>query len=96
MPWSVLRTLLTCVSSMLSAPKSPVRWDKKSVLSQHEVKSGHRMDSKPLIEKITVLDREPRDSHRKVLESIHIKLRGAILNCNGRIPTSIPLHAAAA
>ena len=48
--------------------------------SQHEVKSGHGIDSKPLIDQITVLDPESRDSHRKVLEAIHIKLRGATLN----------------
>ena len=39
--------------------------------------SGHRMDSKPLVEQITVLDQAPSDSQRKVLESIHIMLRGA-------------------
>ena len=40
------------------------------------------MDTKSLIEQITMLDREPRDLHRKVLESISIKLRGATLNRN--------------
>ena len=40
------------------------------------------MGSKPLMDQITVLDREPRNSHRKALESIHIKLRGATLNHN--------------
>ena len=29
------------------------------------------------MEQITVVDRESRDSHRMVLEDIHIKLRGA-------------------
>ena len=33
------------------------------------------------MDQITVLDRESRDSHRKVHESIHIKLRGVTLNC---------------
>ena len=62
--------------------ESLVRGDKKSALSQYQVQSGHMMDNtcKPLIEQITVLNREPRDSHKKVLESIHIKLRGGTFN----------------
>ena len=40
------------------------------------------MDSNHLIYKITVLDRESRDLHRKVLKSIYVKLRGATLNYN--------------
>ena len=48
--------------------KSIERGDDKFALSQHQVKSGHRMDSNLLIDQITVLDLEPRDSHRKVLE----------------------------
>ena len=50
--------------------------------SSHQVNSEHMMDSNPLIEQITVLDREPRNSYRKVLGSINIKLRGATLNDN--------------
>ena len=33
------------------------------------------------MDQIPVVDRESRDSHRKVLEAIHIKLSGATLNC---------------
>ena len=36
-------------------------------MDEKSVKSGHRMDSKPLMDQIIVLDRESRDSHRKVL-----------------------------
>ena len=35
----------------------------------------------PIIDKINVLHKEPRDIDRKVLEVVHIKLRGATLNC---------------
>ena len=56
--------------------ESLVWGDEKSVLSQHKVMSGHRMDSKLLIDQITVLEWESRDSHRKVMETIYIKFRG--------------------
>ena len=32
------------------------------------------------MDKIKVLDKEPRDLHRKVLEAVNIKLRGPTLN----------------
>ena len=51
-------------------------------LRQHLVKSGHIIDSKPLIDQISLLDTGFRDWHRNMLESIHIKLRGATVNCN--------------
>ena len=38
--------------------KSLVRGDEKSALSQHQVNSGYRLDSKPLIDQITVLSRQ--------------------------------------
>ena len=34
------------------------------------------------MDKIKSLDKELRDLHRKMLEAVHIKLRGATLNCN--------------
>ena len=34
------------------------------------------------MDKIKVLDKEPRDLHRKVLDAVHIKLMGATLNHN--------------
>ena len=36
--------------------ESLARGDEKSALSQHQVKGVHRMDSKPLMDWITVLD----------------------------------------
>ena len=62
--------------------KSLMKGDKKSALGQHQVQTGHSMDNKPLMKHITVVYRESKDLHRKVLEAIHIKLRGATLNCN--------------
>ena len=50
------------------------------------------MESKPLIDQITVLDWESRDSHKKALELIYIKLRGATSQLQWWIPTSRPLH----
>ena len=62
--------------------KSLARVNEKSALSQHQVKGGHRMESKLLMNPITVLDCESWDWHRKVLEPIHITLSGVILNHN--------------
>ena len=60
--------------------KSLAIGDGKSALGQHQVNSVHRIDSKSLIDQITLLDQGPKDSHRKIPESIDIKLRGAILS----------------
>ena len=51
-------------------------------LSQHHKQSGYRWNNKLIMDKMKVLDKEPTDLHRKVLEVVHIKLRVAILNCN--------------
>ena len=59
--------------------RSVERLDSKSTLSQHQEKSRHRWNNNPIMDKIKVLDKEPRDLHGKVLEAVHIKLRGAIL-----------------
>ena len=66
----------------LISPYILVRGEEKLALIQHQVNSGHRIDSKPLMDQITVLDRESWDLHRKLLTLIHIRLRGAILNHN--------------
>ena len=58
--------------------------DSKSALSQHQVMTGHKVLSKPVIEGVKVIDSEPRNMHGKVKEAIHIKLRGATLNRTGR------------
>ena len=50
-----------------SLERGPRNWPLANI-----VKSGHRMNSKPLIDQITVLDRESRDSHKRVRELIHI------------------------
>ena len=39
--------------------------------------------SKPVIEEVRVIDKEPRNMHRKVKEAIHIKLPGATLSGAG-------------
>ena len=36
--------------------KSLIRGDKKSALSQHQIKSEHRMDYKAFMDQITVVD----------------------------------------
>ena len=63
--------------------KSVKEGNSKSALSQHQVKTGQVVISKPVIEGIRVTDNEPRNTHRKVKEDIHIKLRGATLNRTG-------------
>ena len=58
------------------------REDSKSALSQHLEQSGHRWNNNPIMDKINVLDKQLRYLHRKVLEVVHIKLRGVTLNHN--------------
>ena len=61
--------------------KSVDKGDMSSALSQHQETTGHRVSAtKPIIENIQVLEREPRNLHRKICESIHIKTSGATLN----------------
>ena len=48
--------------------------DSKSAISQHQVKTGHKVLSKPVIEGIRVIDNGPKNTHRKVKEAIHIEL----------------------
>ena len=48
--------------------------DSKSALSQHQVKTGHVVISKPVIEGERVIDNEPRHMHRNAKEAIQIKL----------------------
>ena len=54
--------------------------DSKSALSQNQVRTGHKVIRKPVIEGVSVIDSEPRNLHKKVKEAIHITLRGATLN----------------
>ena len=44
--------------------------------------SEHRWNNHPTIDKLTAIEKEPRDLHRKVLKAVYIKVRGATLNCN--------------
>ena len=60
------------------------RQDYKLALSQHQEQSGHRLNNSSIIDKIKVLENELRDLHRKVIEVVHIKLRGATLNRNDK------------
>ena len=60
--------------------KSIERQDSMSALSQYQEQSGYRWNNNPIIDKIKVLDKEPRDIHSKFLEVVYIKLRGATLN----------------
>ena len=54
--------------------------DSKAALSQHQETTGHVVHTPPLIDHIRIIEKEPRDLHRKVLEAINIKLKGARLN----------------
>ena len=54
--------------------KSVREGDSKSALSQHQVMTGHKVLSKLVIERVSVIDSEPRNLHRKVREAINIKL----------------------
>ena len=38
--------------------------------------------SEDMLENIRILEKETREPHRKILEAINIKLKGATLNCN--------------
>ena len=51
--------------------------ESKSALSQHHVMTEHKVLSKPTIERVSVIDSEPRKLYRKVKEVIHINLRRA-------------------
>ena len=55
----------------------------KSVLSHHQVKTGHVVISKPVIEGVRLIDNETRNTYRNVKEAIHIELQGATLNRTG-------------
>lgn len=53
----------------------------KSALSQHQEQTGHRVNNiNPLEDKIKVIAKEPRDTHRKIVEAIQIHLKKATLN----------------
>ena len=54
--------------------------DSKSALSQHQETTGHIVCTEPLMDNIKIVEKEVRDKHRKVLEAINIKLKGASLN----------------
>ena len=55
--------------------KSVKEGNSKSALSQHQVMTGHKVLSKPVIEGVSVIYTEPRNMYRKVKEPIHIKLQ---------------------
>ena len=46
--------------------KSAKEGDSKSALSQHQVKTRHKVLSKLVIEGLKAIDNEPRNTHRKV------------------------------
>ena len=54
----------------------------KSALSQHQMQTGHAVTKRPIMDNMQVLDQEPRNTHRKIKEAIHIKLNQAGLNRN--------------
>ena len=61
--------------------KSIEKQDMKSALSQHQEQTGHRVNNiNPLEDKIKVIAKEPRDTHRKIVEAIQIHLKKATLN----------------
>ncbi len=62
--------------------KSVVKKDQKSALSQHQEKTGHVPFIPPLMQKIKIIEKESRERHRKVLEAINIRTKGAKLNRN--------------
>ena len=62
--------------------KSIEKCDSKSALSQHQESSGHVVSTTPLMDSINILEKETREPHRKVLEAMNIRLRGAKLNRN--------------
>ena len=63
--------------------KSVKESDSKSAFSKHQVMTGHKVLSKPVIEGVGVIDSEPRNMHRKEKEAIHIKFREATVNRTG-------------
>ncbi|XP_078698375.1 uncharacterized protein LOC144925943 [Branchiostoma floridae x Branchiostoma belcheri] len=62
--------------------KSIDRKDYKSALSQHQLQTGHRVTTQPILDTIEIIDQEARNAHRKIKEAIHIQLVGAKLNRN--------------
>ncbi|KAI8514782.1 hypothetical protein Bbelb_073730 [Branchiostoma belcheri] len=56
--------------------------DYKSALSQHQLQTGHRVTTQPILDTIKIIDQEARNAHRKIKEAIHIQLVGAKLNRN--------------
>ena len=52
----------------------------KSALSQHQVKTGHVISIKPLLECTEIIDSDNLNPHRKAKETIHRKLKEAELN----------------
>ena len=62
--------------------KSVQKRDQKSALSQHQETTGHNMITSLQDDNINNLERENRDSHRKVLEAINIRLNRAKLYRN--------------
>ena len=62
--------------------KSVNKRDGKLALSQHQDQAGHVVKTGPMMDKFKVLEREQRDTHRKVLEAIQIKIKGASMNRN--------------
>ena len=59
--------------------KSVLKDDEKSAISQHQVRSGHRQRDE-IRDKVTIIDKEPRDIHRKVKEAIAIRIKNPKLN----------------
>ena len=53
--------------------------DEKSAISQHLTRTGHRQPV-DIRDKTEIIDKEPRDTHRKVKEAIAIRLRAPKLN----------------
>ena len=54
--------------------KSVKEGDSKLALNQHKVRTGYKVQTKPMIEGVSMKDNEPRNLHRNVMEAIHIKL----------------------
>ena len=58
------------------------RGDCKSALSQHQMQTGDADTNRSVMDNMQILDQEPRNTHRKIKEAIHIKLNQAGLNRN--------------
>ncbi|CAH1267006.1 Hypp3654 [Branchiostoma lanceolatum] len=54
-----------------------------SALSQHELKTKHRITNGPIPDIIEIIDLESRNSHRKIKEAVHIQLERAGMNRTG-------------